>query len=196
MRAVRFLKRAAVSILAGIGVSLVIVTFTPILQWWTNALSGPWGEVGGGTLIVLGSDSTGDLVGEHSYWRCVYAVWAWRGGAFQKVIVSGPPSMRDFLVAGGVAADHIQMETRSTNTRENAVFAKALHRGGPVVLLTSDYHMFRAVRTFRKAGMEVTPDPIPDAGKRIQHLALRWEVFVSLVEESAKILYYRARGWI
>jgi uncharacterized SAM-binding protein YcdF (DUF218 family) len=196
MKAVRFLLRAAVSILACIGATLVIVTFTPLLEWWTNALSGPWGDTGGGTLIVLGSDTTGDLVGEHSYWRCVYAVWAWRGGAFQNMIVSGPESMRDFLVASGVPADRIRMETRSTSTRDNALFTAPLNGDGRAVLLTSDFHMFRAARAFRKAGMDVIPDPVPDAGKRIQHAGLRWEVFIDLVEESAKIAYYRARGWI
>jgi uncharacterized SAM-binding protein YcdF (DUF218 family) len=196
MSAIRLLIRAAKSVLACLGAVLIIVTFTPLLEWWTNALSRPWGETAGGTLIVLGSDTTGDLVGQHSYWRCVYAIWAWRGGAFRNVIVSGPPSMRDFLIAGGVPADNIQLESRSTSTRENALFVAPLNGGRRAVLLTSDFHMFRAARTFRKAGIEVTPDPIPDAGKRIQHVRLRWEVFIDLAEESAKIVYYRARGWI
>lgn len=196
MRAVRFLMRAAVSLLACAGAALMIVTFTPLLEWWTNALSRPWGQPGGGTLIVLGSDATGDLIGEHSYWRGVYAVWAWRGGTFRNIIVSGPESMRDFLVAGGVPADRIQMETRSTSTRENALFTAPLNGGARAVLLTSDYHMFRAARAFRKAGVEVIPNPIPDAGKRMQHTRLRWEVFVDLVDETVKIVYYRARGWI
>lgn len=43
----------------------------------------------------------------------------------------------------------------------------------PVVLLTSDYHMFRARRMFEKAGLKVVPMPIPDGLKRATRLTLR-----------------------
>ncbi len=198
LRAIPLLLRAALRILAGAGALLLLVSFIPVLEWWTNALSGPWGEGGGGTLIVLGSDTNRDIIGEHSYWRAVYAVWAWRGGGFQQVLISGPQTMRDFLVANGVPADRIRVESRSNSTRENALFTASMLSGdsGRKTLLTSDYHIFRAVRAFRKIGVDVVPNPVPDAGKRIYHRRLRWAVFVDLVEETTKIVYYRARGWI
>jgi len=58
----------------------------------------------------------------------------------------------------------------------------------PVVLLTSDYHMFRARRMFEKAGLKVVPMPIPDGLKRATRLTLRWWVFLDLVRESAAIV--------
>ena len=65
--------------------------------------------------------------------------------------------MRDFLVSQGVPQDRVIVEDRSTSTRENARYTKELLSGmaaGPAwpVLLTSDYHMFRAERVFRKTG--------------------------------------------
>ena len=67
---------------------------------------------------------------------------------------------------------------------------------GRKVLLTSDYHMFRAYRTFRKAGFEIAPRPFPDMLKLSSCWLCRWQAFVTLSDESAKIAYYYARGWI
>ena len=64
------------------------------------------------------------------------------------------------------------------------------------VLLTSDYHMYRAHRVFAKQGIQVEPRPIPDVLKRGAGWRGRWPAFLDLLTESAKILYYRARGWI
>ena len=64
------------------------------------------------------------------------------------------------------------------------------------MLLTSDYHMFRAHRAFKKAGLEVLPKPFPDARKRASEWTGRWPAFLDLVEETLKIGYYYARGWI
>ena len=67
---------------------------------------------------------------------------------------------------------------------------------GRKVLLTSDYHTFRAVRALRKTGVMVIPRPIPDGVKRAGSWNLRWDVFQDLLIESTKIAYYWARGWI
>ena len=63
------------------------------------------------------------------------------------------------------------------------------------MLLTSDYHMFRARRAFRKAGLEVEPRPFPDADKRLNNWRARWQVVLDLGVETVKIVYYRVRGW-
>ena len=106
--------------------------------------------------------------------------------------------MRGFLVSLGVPAEAVRIEASSRNTRENALFtARMFNTGvGPTVLLTSDYHMYRAHRAFTKAGLTVVPRPFPEALKRMNDWRLRWSVFVDLVQESGKIVYYRARGWI
>lgn len=83
-------------------------------------------------------------------------------------------------------------------TRENALRVSEMLGKSPgrVVLLTSDFHMYRAYRTFRKCGLDVTARPFPDAGKQANTLAMRWPVFIGLLQETAKIIGYRARGWI
>jgi uncharacterized SAM-binding protein YcdF (DUF218 family) len=64
------------------------------------------------------------------------------------------------------------------------------------VLLTSDFHMFRAVRVFRKAGLNVTPYAIPDVIKISDSWYGRISGFQRLAVETVKIGYYELRGWM
>lgn len=197
-----------VAFLAIVGFLLVTVMFTPLVPWWARKLGGPMDDPAGEILIVLGGSVLEDgVIGTSSYWRSVYAVRAYRKTPFAKVIVSGggrfhvAATMRDFLVSEGVPQDRLIVEDRSTSTRENALYTKELLAAtspsgpGRLVLLTSDYHMSRAWRTFQKAGLNVAPRPFPDAVKRSSSLAERWPILFELGEEAAKSAYYWARGW-
>ena len=197
------------NVLAGLliaaGLLLGLVTFTPLVPWSARQLAGPMDDPAGDVLIVLSGSSLEDgIVGVSTYWRCVYAVRAYRQTPFSRVIVSGggpfhaAVAMRDFVIAEGVPSDRVTAEDRSTSTRESAVYLKELLASTPgtIVLLTSDYHMFRAVRALRKAGLNVAPRPFPDAIKRSSSLLERWPLSGLLLSEAAKIGYYWARGWI
>ncbi len=199
--------RCVVALLASLGLVVAAATATPVVRWWATWLSGTWNDPTGDTLIVLGGSvlDTG-IIGQSSYWRAVYAVMAYRHGKFREVVVSGggPPCcsvaepIRDFLVSQGVPRELIRLENRSHSTRQNALYVAEMLAGTPgrKVLLTSDYHMFRAYRAFRKAGLDVTPAPFADARKRAATWTSRWPAFLDLVTETSKIGYYYARGWI
>jgi uncharacterized SAM-binding protein YcdF (DUF218 family) len=63
----------------------------------------------------------------------------------------------------GVARGRIILEDHSRNTFENAVYSKAIVQPNPGerwVLVTSAYHMPRAIGVFRKAGFSVEPYPV------------------------------------
>ncbi len=67
------------------------------------------------------------------------------------------------LLALGVAKDRITLESRSRDTYENAVFTKRLldpKPGERWLLITSGWHMPRAVGCFRKAGFAVEAWPV------------------------------------
>ena len=185
-----------------LGGLMLLVTLAPP-AWYIRWLAGPWEDPKGNVLIVLGGEGMDErMLGQNSYWRSVYAVWAWREGGFHHVVLSGMASvtspMRDFLVAEGVPPEVVSMEQKSSSTHENAEFTTSLVRSwpGPYVLLTSDYHMRRAHGAFLHAGLRVLPRPLPDAGKRIVQWTARWQVFLDLLIETGKLGYYRARGWI
>jgi uncharacterized SAM-binding protein YcdF (DUF218 family) len=197
MRAFRILSR----LLMLLGLLMVAVTLLPP-RWYIGMLAGPWKEPNQGVLVVLAADGVNEsMLGQSSYWRSVYAVWAWRDGHFQHLLISGDRGvtipMRDFIVSQGVPAAAVVVEDRSNSTHENASFSVPILRGwpGPYVLLTSDYHMWRARRSFERAGIAVEPRPLPDAGKRITQWTGRWPVFLDLIVETSKIGYYWVRGW-
>jgi uncharacterized SAM-binding protein YcdF (DUF218 family) len=67
------------------------------------------------------------------------------------------------LESFGLSKDRLIMERRSRNTAENAEFSKALvapKNGERWLLVTSAYHMARAVGIFRKVGFAVEPYPV------------------------------------
>jgi uncharacterized SAM-binding protein YcdF (DUF218 family) len=80
------------------------------------------------------------------------------GGLLSKDVEATGPVSR-FLQDAGVAADRIVVEGRSRNTYENALFTRDIVKPKPGeswYLVTSAYHMPRAIGLFRKAGFDVT----------------------------------------
>lgn len=68
-----------------------------------------------------------------------------------------------FFTAFGIAPSRLILDDKSRNTEENAQFAKNLAgdtSGQTWLLVTSAFHMPRAVGLFRKANFAVTPWPV------------------------------------
>jgi uncharacterized SAM-binding protein YcdF (DUF218 family) len=194
--------------LASLGALVVIVTLTPLVSWWASGLAGRWSDPCSDTLVVLsGAPSQGSVIAQSTYWRSAYAVLAYRECGMRKIILTGGNreggapvalAMAEFVESQGVPPERVVLETRSISTRENALYTQPLLADGasPPVLMTSDFHMFRARRAFEKLGMKVAPRPIPDALKRATNWKGRWPAFLDEVSETVKIVYYYARGWI
>jgi uncharacterized SAM-binding protein YcdF (DUF218 family) len=199
--------RACVALLACVGALFVLATVTPVDSWWATALADRWNDPRGDVLIVLGGSTLDHgTIGGSSYWRGVYAVLCYRQARYRLVVVSGGPpgssspavALRQFLTSQGVPEQVLVLEDRSRTTRENALFTAELLRSTPgrKLLLTSDYHMYRAIRAFRRAGLDVESLPFPDVRKRANSWRARWPAFLDLADETARIAYYYARGWI
>lgn len=197
----RTLYRGLRNVLALLGLLTVLILTTPIDFWWAHAYAGSVDQPRGDVLIVL-SAANGDhgFISYSSYWRARYALLAWHTGSFRTIVVSGgaAPDIRDFLAAEGVPAAAIVTESQSTTTRENAINTARVVQGmpGTKVLLTSDFHMFRAEHVFRKLGIDVTPYPAPDVMKLSQHWYGRFSGFETLATETAKIVDYWLHGWL
>jgi hypothetical protein len=56
--------------------------------------------------------------------------------------------------------------------------------------------MYRAIRVFRRQDIEATPMPVPDVLRSAEHWIGRFPAFETMLVESARIAYYRLRGWM
>jgi uncharacterized SAM-binding protein YcdF (DUF218 family) len=105
----------------------------------------------------------------------------------------------------GVARERLLFDRQARNTRENAVFSKAIAQpkaGERWLLVTSTFHMPRSLGTFRKIGFAVEPYPFDFRKKRDwpQILSLN-STFLSRVNQTdgavhewVGLIAYRLRG--
>jgi len=202
MRALRKIGRTLNRLLVGVGLITVLVISTPIVAWWAQAYSGPIEQPKGDILILLSAaaDDKYGGISYSSYWRARQALFAWQTGGFKKIVIcgGGDPGILNFLLADGIPREAFVTERRSVSTRENAIETARLIQNlpGKKVLLTSDFHMYRAIRVFRKLGIEAAPMAVPDVLHSVEHWNGRFQAFETMLRESAKIVYYAIRGWI
>jgi uncharacterized SAM-binding protein YcdF (DUF218 family) len=115
--------------------------------------------------------------------------------------------IRELLVELGVPRPAIQIGITSRNTYENAVEAKSLARDQPfatALLVTSAWHMPRALAVFRKAGIPVVPAPCDfRTDDTLTGTVLDWlphaEAFAmtsAAMREWLGFYVYRWRGWL
>jgi uncharacterized SAM-binding protein YcdF (DUF218 family) len=105
--------------------------------------------------------------------RLMQAITLYKDGKIRKIFISGGSGsiteknaleaiiLRAYLIKLGIPDSSILVESHSKNTRENATFSKpildSLNKSGKYLLITSAFHMPRAIRCFKKAGMNMTP---------------------------------------
>jgi uncharacterized SAM-binding protein YcdF (DUF218 family) len=103
-----------------------------------------------------------------TYLRCEHAAHLYKDWRPRPVLVCGGAipeysiAMRQVLEDQGVPAAAIWTEQRSRDTYENGLYAAQILRAKgiqSVALVTEAYHMYRAVRVFRKQGLIVVPAP-------------------------------------
>jgi uncharacterized SAM-binding protein YcdF (DUF218 family) len=114
------------------------------------------------------------LVNEHAERFIAFADLAKRYPGAKLVFAGGGPALlggkfreadasREVLQWMGMDTSRVIFERESQNTFENVVNAKALADPKPNeswILVTSAFHMPRAVGLFRAQGWQVTPDPV------------------------------------
>ncbi|MDA8387491.1 MAG: YdcF family protein [Nitrospiraceae bacterium] len=125
----------------------------------------------GDVIILLGGGLHGNLPSEDTFARIVAAAKLYKvlhvpviisgGAAYRWKQVEAPVDAR-FLINQGVPAEKIILENKSRDTLENARYSKEIcesHHFKRPVLVTSAYHMERALLIFRHMKMHVTAFP-------------------------------------
>ena len=152
---------------------------TEYARWWDYKQTELPAGVKYSCAIVLGGFASEDYEG-NGYFnstsdRFIQLVKLKAEGKVSHVLVSGgnakilptgfresdwvATQLRDF----NIPDSNILIENRSRNSYENALFSKQLldsaHLPPPYILITSGYHMRRALATYKKMGLDVVPYP-------------------------------------
>lgn len=118
------------------------------------------------TMIILGSKVIGDPAypSEVLQERLDSAIEYLEEYPFTIVIVTGGQGadesaseasvMRTYLVDHGIADNRILIEDQSTSTKENLQNAKTLYDLDKTVIVTNDFHMYRALAIAKEVGIE------------------------------------------
>jgi len=166
---------------------LALCGFSPLGNWLLYPLESrfpPWDPARGAPdgIVVLGGPIDPDLSAAHGVTvvsvaadRMIAAAALARRYPNARVIYSGGSANlisseareADYATALfeslGVSKAQLAMERRARNTEENAAFSKSVagpKNGERWLLVTSAYHMPRAVGVFRIAGFAVEPYPV------------------------------------
>jgi uncharacterized SAM-binding protein YcdF (DUF218 family) len=162
--------------------------------------------LGGGALSPSSSEQEADDAYSLAT-RIGFGLQLFRDARADMVLVSGSDQaqrMARGLLWQGVPAGALQAECASTNTHENAVFSAAMLKRAKrtrILLVTSGFHMPRAVAAFAGQGLQVIPAPAYDPVYpgwqahpwRPRRSALR--LTGRCLREFAGLWWYRLRGW-
>ncbi|WP_158027278.1 YdcF family protein [Labilibacter marinus] len=165
-----------------VGILLVFsnsLLFYHVSAWWEGDLQNN-NEIGhyDGVILLGGFSSYQEnqerIIFNGSSDRLLQAINLYKIGKADRFIFAGGSAsvivrekgegeyMGDFLSTLGISKDSILVEAKSRNTHENAqetmkVLKDAYLEKGNYLLVTSGFHMKRAMGCFKKEGIQVTP---------------------------------------
>lgn len=181
------------------GLLLVLVTATPLPEWSLRVLEDRFPprhvavEAVGGAVVLGGATGSATLAAARDTYllgdaaeRLTAAAGLARRHPELPVVVAGfsaavwhrgwseAEMTRRLMAELGLPPDRFLYEERSRTTFENARYTAArIATDRPWLLVTSAFHMPRAVASFRAAGVEVVPYPVDWRAPRVDWRALR-----------------------
>lgn len=202
----------AISVIGVISLALLSLLSTPvgsqiIYRWMTNTVNNSDVQCPVEVVVVLGggyvsaNDRVDDQLNGESILRVLKGIQVWRECDASLFIVSGKTDaddeyrnaelMRDIAVQFGVPEHKTLMETESTNTREHPVFIrrmKMIDENNRMAVVTSPWHMPRAVIEFRRYFSDVVPVGAYFMPRDMSLSFPNWLPQVEYLEKSVKML--------
>ncbi|EMY5608116.1 YdcF family protein [Listeria monocytogenes] len=123
------------------------------------------------TVLILGAKVNGDPAepAEVLKERLDAAVTYLNENPTMQVVVSGGQGedesaseasvMEEYLVNKGITRSRIKIEDKSRRTEENIKYSKEKFNLGKTVIVTSDYHMYRALMLAKRQGLDASGLP-------------------------------------
>ncbi len=202
----RRIWKGATAVLA----TYLLLFYTPLVWFLAEPLRMEEAARQADAIVVLagGVGESGQAGGGYQE-RVKEAIDLYRGGQAPNLIFSSgfvfafqeAEVMKGLAVANGVPASAIVLEKKSANTHENALYVAAIlrERGWrSVLLVSSPYHMRRAVWTMHRVAPEiaVVSRPVPASQFYTHTWGANVEQIRGILQEYAAIVAYWWRGWI
>jgi uncharacterized SAM-binding protein YcdF (DUF218 family) len=188
----------------------LLLFHTPCLWWVAKPLLVAEPPRPADAIVVLagGVGESGKAGGGYQE-RVKHAVDLYRSGfAAQLILSSGytfvfeeSKVMQALAIAQGVPASAIFLEDQAANTCEHALFVRErLHQRQwrQILLVSSPYHMRRAVATFNKLAPEITviPQPPPRSQFYAHARGSNLDQIWGILHEYVSLVYYWLKGWV
>jgi uncharacterized SAM-binding protein YcdF (DUF218 family)/glycosyltransferase involved in cell wall biosynthesis len=209
-RVYRAARQRSVTLIAAAVISYLIAFQTPIVWFLAEPLRVSEAPRKADAIVVFagGVGESGEAGGGYQE-RVKHAVDLYAQGYAPRIVFSSgfvfafreAEVMRSVAMANGVPAEAIVLETKAANTRENVQLTHRIlsDRGWRrVLLVSSPYHMRRALMTWRREApeVEVTATPVPVSQFYAHERGASVEQIRGLAQEVAAIVLYWWRGWI
>lgn len=157
--------KALLSLLLALALTVAALAAAGTACMISAACRAPSGEA---TVVVLGCRVYGErpsimlterleaalaYLQQHPESRCILS-----GGQGDGESISEAECMYRYLTARGIEPRRLVKEERSTSTRENLLFSQALLEPGEeqVIIITNEFHQYRASRIARQLGLSVS----------------------------------------
>jgi uncharacterized SAM-binding protein YcdF (DUF218 family) len=144
-----------------------------------------------------------DLARRHPEARIVFSGG---GGTLIETDVAESAGLARYAGTLGLSAEQVTFEARSRTTRENAVYTRELVEPKPGerwLLVTSSWHMPRAIGCFRQVGFDVTAYPVDfrtrgpsDRVRPFQYASEGLRRLDLATKEWAGLIGYRLMGYV
>jgi len=118
-------------------------------------------------IIVLGAKVNGEEMSLSLRYRAEAALTYLSNNNRTKVIVTGgqgpdediteAEAMRRYFIAEGIDPSRILIEQQSTSTYENLLFSKDLYHVREAVIVSNDFHLYRATKIAENLGIKSHP---------------------------------------
>ena len=209
-RLYRTARRRAVGIMVWAAATYVVLFHSPLLWYAAEPLHVAQPPVPADAIVVFagGVGESGTAGGGYQE-RVKQAVDLYAKGLAPRVIFSSgytfvfreAEMMKELAVSLGMPESAIVLETNASNTKDNVAFVSSIlaqQHWNSILLVSSPYHMRRALFVWRKLSPATAVIPVPvRASQFYSHdRGASLEQIQGIVHEYASIVYYWWKGWI
>lgn len=203
-------RRRAAQIAIAIAAVYLLLFQSPVVWWVASPLRVESPPLAADAIVVFagGVGESGQAGGGYQE-RVRQAVDLYRAGYARHLVFSSgfrfvfreAEVMKNLAVDNGVPADAIELEQEAANTHDNVVFTHAIlerHGWHSILLVSSPYHMRRAMLTWRASapGTVVVPTPVEQGLFYTHDRGASLSQIRGILQEYVAIAIYWMRGWI